>query len=192
MGTHLLHLYTTPRIYSNKLSNLLDTQKLKEYLDFEAHRHINTDSDSEIMLNVFASELLQTNKRRVDEEDLFTGLERMYRRTVGGFAICGLVAGFAIIGARDPFGIRPLCLGSRLNKDGCGMDYMMASESVALDQLGFTDIRDVKPGEAVIIRKGGSPIFRQVHPAMAYSPDIFEFCYFSRCVLWDGAVRMTG
>ncbi|TVY20791.1 Amidophosphoribosyltransferase [Lachnellula arida] len=160
-------------------SNLLDTEKLKEYLDFEAHRHINTDSDSEIMLQVFASQLLQTNKRRVDEEDLFTGLENMYKITVGGFAFCGMVAGFAIFGARDPHGIRPLVIGSRLNQDGKGLDYMLASESVALDQFGFTEIKDIEPGQAVIIPKGGSPIFRQVHPQLSYTPDIFEFCYFS-------------
>ncbi|TVY89146.1 Amidophosphoribosyltransferase [Lachnellula willkommii] len=147
-------------------SNLLDTEKLKEYLDFEAHRHINTDSDSEIMLQVFASQLLQTNKRRVDEEDLFTGLENMYKITVGGFAFCGMVAGFAIFGARDPH-------------DGKALDYMLASESVALDQLGFTEIKDIEPRQAVIIPKGGSPIFRQVHPQLSYTPDIFEFCYFS-------------
>ena len=132
------------------------------------------------MLQVFASELVQTNKRRVDEEDLFAGLERMYKRTVGGFALCGMVAGFAILGARDSYGIRPLVIGSRPNKDGKGIDYMLASESVALDQLGFTNIEDIKPGQAVIIQKGGSPIYRQVHPQMAYTPDIFEYCYFSR------------
>ncbi|TVY83113.1 Amidophosphoribosyltransferase [Lachnellula suecica] len=159
--------------------NLLDTDKHKEYLKDEAHRHINTDSDSEIMLQVFASQLLQTNKRRVDEEDLFTGLEQMFKRTIGGFAFCGMVAGFAIFGARDPHGIRPLVIGSRPNPDGKGMDHMLASESVALDQLGFTGIEDIKPGQAVIIPKGGSPIFRQVHPQLSYSPDIFEFCYFS-------------
>ena len=132
------------------------------------------------MLNVFAAELIQTNKRRVDEEDLFLGLKGMYQRTLGGFAICGMVAGFAIIGARDPFGIRPLVLGERVNKDGCGMDYMMASESVALDQLGFSNIVDVQPGQAVIIPKGGKPVLRQVHKQLDYAPDIFEFCYFSR------------
>ncbi|KAK0112810.1 amidophosphoribosyltransferase [Cadophora gregata] len=160
--------------------NLLNTDKLKEYLDRKAHPPINTDSDSEIMLQVLASQLLQRDKRRVDADDIFTGLEKMFKMTVGGFAFCGMVAGFAIFGARDPNGIRPLVMGSRNNRDGKGVDYMLASESIALEQLGFTDVQDIRPGEAVIIPKGGKPIFRQVHPELSYTPDIFEYCYFSR------------
>lgn len=98
--------------------NLPDTQKLKEYLDFEAHSHINTDSDSEIMLQVFSSELFQKNKIRVDVQDLSIGLERMYcTSALLVFALCGNVAGIAIIGARDSHSSRPLVVRSRPHKD---------------------------------------------------------------------------
>lgn len=166
-------------------------------MDQQAHRHINTASDSELLLNIFAYNLQQTGKFRINEEDIFTALGGMMKQVKGAYACVAMLAGFGIIAFRDPNGIRPVGVATRPSGDG--LDYIMASESVVADAGGFTDWQDVKPGksirtslrifrptdtyrdsgEAVIITRNGVSR-RQVAPPAAFAPDIFEYVYFAR------------
>lgn len=128
--------------------NLTNAQELRTMLDVEAHRHINTESDSEVLLNVFADQLSLTGKVRVNDHDVYKALTGTMRKVRGGYACTAMIAGFGMIGFRDPNGIRPLSIGKRLSKHG--VDYMFASESVVLTSLGYTEVVDVLPGQFIL------------------------------------------
>jgi amidophosphoribosyltransferase len=160
--------------------NLVNGEELKKYMDEVVHRHINTDSDSELLLNLFAAELATYDKSRVNENDIFKALNGLFNKIRGGYACTAMLSGYGIIGFRDPNGIRPLLIGERL-KDNNQRDYMLASESVVLKTHGYQVYRDILPGEAVIISKNNlKPIFKQIVPIKSYTPDIFEYVYFAR------------
>lgn len=115
-----------------------------QFMDATAHRHINTASDSELLLNIFANNLQQTGKFRTNEDDIFTAIRELMSQVIGAYACVAMLAGFGIIAFRDPNGIRPLGMGMR--RTPTGTDYLFASESVVADASGFTDWEDVKQG----------------------------------------------
>jgi amidophosphoribosyltransferase len=158
--------------------NLTNADELKRQVFVDDLRHINTESDSEILLNVFAHELQVQNKLRIDEQDIFRAVEGVHRRCRGGYAAVAMIPGFGIFGFRDPHGIRPVVYGKR--ETAAGTEYMIASESVALDTLGFELIADIGPGECVLIDANGQLHTRQCAPQPVLSPCIFEFVYFAR------------
>ncbi|HEY6643576.1 amidophosphoribosyltransferase [Povalibacter sp.] len=158
--------------------NLTNASELAEVLVREDRRHLNTSSDSEVLLNVLASELSQAGAPRASAADIFAALTAVYRRCRGGFAVVAMIVGHGLVGFRDPHGIRPLILGKRDSAQG--PEYMLASESVALDMLGFIHVRDIAPGEAVFIDEQGRLYSQQCAPAAASTPCIFEYVYFAR------------
>ena len=158
--------------------NLTNAEELKRDLFKEDFRHINTDSDSEVLLNVFAHELLEQKRLSINEENIFKAVAGVHRRCRGAYAAVALIIGFGIVAFRDPFGIRPVVFGKRETPHG--PEYMIASESVALDTLGFELIRDLEPGEAICIDMQGTLHTRQCAENPVFSPCLFEFVYLAR------------
>lgn len=158
--------------------NLTNAAELKEELFIQDQRHINTNSDSEILLNVFAHELQNLGKLKLNEEDVFNAVAGVHKRCEGAYAVVVMITGFGIVGFRDPNGIRPICFGQR--ETDLGNEYMIASESVAMDTQGFKLIRDIAPGEAVFIKKGGVIHTKQCADNPRLTPCIFEYVYLAR------------
>ncbi|MFB3101491.1 MAG: amidophosphoribosyltransferase [Gammaproteobacteria bacterium] len=158
--------------------NLTNSEELKRELFRDDLRHINTDSDSEVLLNILAHELQRLGKHRLEVEDVFDAVEKLHKRCRGGYAAVAMISGFGILGFRDPYGIRPVIFGERETE--AGKEYMIASESVAITSLGFTVIRDIEPGEAIFITKDGKLHTRQCAENPQYSPCIFEYVYLAR------------
>lgn len=158
--------------------NLTNSEELHASLFAADRRHINTSSDSEILLNVFAHELHKHSQSELTAEDIFYAVAGVHRRLKGAYAIVAIIAGRGIVGFRDPNGIRPLIYGKR--ETSKGDEYMIASESVALEGCGFTPIRDLEPGEAIYINTRGEVWTRQCAERITRTHCIFEYVYFAR------------
>lgn len=158
--------------------NLTNADELKSWLFNKARRHVNTTSDSELLLNIFAHELQQAKNLELTAEDIFQAVSQVHNLVRGAYATVALIIGHGMVAFRDPNGIRPLVFGKRETEKG--MEYMVASESVALDACDFEFIRDVAPGEAIYITEDGQLFSSQCAQNPTYNPCIFEFVYFAR------------
>lgn len=158
--------------------NLTNTKILKEELFQSDHRHLNTDSDSEVLLNVLAHGLQNTGQLALLPNDIFTAVKKLYSRCKGAYAVVAMIAGIGVISFRDPHGIRPIVIGKR--KVDKGNEYMVASESVAIDSLGYRMERDLNPGECIFIEMNGTIHAEQCFDNPIQSPCIFEYVYFAR------------
>ena len=156
--------------------NLINTDALRREVFEQDRRNVNTESDSEVLLNVFAHEL--DTQKALTPQAAFKAVEGVNRRARGGYAVITAVLGLGLVAFRDPHGIRPLVLGKRTV--AAGDEYIVASESVALDVLGFERMRDVAPGEAVVITARGELFTQLCAQPQQQAPCIFEFVYFAR------------
>jgi len=159
--------------------NLTNTKQLQEELFLEDRRHVNTNSDSEVLLNVLAHELQEKAKKyRLDVQTIFAAVSGVHRRCRGAYAVVAMIAGYGLLAFRDSYGIRPLVIGSHQTEHGT--EYLVASESVALDTLGFKLLRDIAPGEAVFIDFDGNFHSQQCAKNPSLNPCIFEYVYLAR------------
>ena len=158
--------------------NLTNHDELTDLLIREDRRHLSTGSDSEVLLNVFAHELQTRANGKLTPKQVFDAVDAVHDRCRGGYAVVAMIVGFGIVAFRDPNGIRPLVLGER--DSGDGKDYMVASESVALDALQFERVRDLKPGETIYIENDRTLHSHEHAAAARHTPCIFEYVYFAR------------
>jgi amidophosphoribosyltransferase len=156
--------------------NLINAEALRQDVFAQDRRNINTDSDSEVLLNIFAHEL--DTQRTLSPETALRAVAGVHRRCKGGYAVVSVVLGLGLVAFRDPHGIRPLVLGKREHDEGT--EYIVASESAALDILGFTRLRDVAPGEGIVITARGELFAQACAEPQQHAPCIFEYVYFAR------------
>lgn len=159
--------------------NLTNQEELAKELFKTDHRHLNTSSDSEVLLNIMAHELQIRHKEKLTKEDIFSAIDSLHKRCRGAYAVLASISGHGMIGFRDPNGIRPLVFGERMASNG-KKEYMFSSESVALDVLGFDNIRDLEAGEVVYIDADGNKHCHVPAEKREHTPCIFEYIYFAR------------
>ncbi|MER0203309.1 MAG: amidophosphoribosyltransferase [Nitrosomonas sp.] len=159
--------------------NLTNAEQLNQELFRTDLRHVNTNSDSEVLLNVLAHELQESTRNgQLDPATIFTAVAGVHKRCKGAYAVVAMIAGYGLLAFRDPYGIRPLVFGTAESE--LGEEYLIASESVALDTLGFKLIRDIQPGEAIFIDEDGNFYNKQCAPDASLNPCIFEYVYLAR------------
>ena len=158
--------------------NLVNAVELKKLVTEKERRHLNTTSDTEILLNIFAHELSKSSKGELVPEEILKAITKVHDRCSGGYAVVALIVGYGIVAFRDPNGIRPLIIGKRITQNG--LERMVASESAAIDALGFEVERDVMPGEALFIDSKSNLYSHLLEHNEPYSPCIFEYVYFAR------------
>jgi amidophosphoribosyltransferase len=160
--------------------NLTNTVQLRDEMLFRDHRHVRTKSDSEVLTNVFAFELQQqTTGQGIDNQKIFAAIKQLHQRVRGGYAVVSLIANYGLVAFRDPHGIRPLVLGQKIAGDGF-ITYMLASESCTLNINGFTLVRDVLPGETIIITLEGKLDSQICCEQAELNICIFEYAYLAR------------